>query len=95
MDTFLKRLAPVMLAAPLRGSERGALTLWLLVAVMQDYICGVVDACSEILHWAFAKLVDPEDKVVHICDPVYVVLKDVDAEGVEQVWNRHRRDEQL
>lgn len=78
-----------MLKASSWDTEYGALTLWLLVAVMQDNICSVVDACSEILHWAFAKLVDPEDKVVHICDPVYVVLKDVYAEGVEQVWKRN------
>lgn len=61
------------------------LTLWLLVTVVQDDVCSVVDACSEILHGAFAKLVDPEDDIVYICDPVYVILKDVNAEWMEQV----------
>lgn len=62
------------------------LTLWLLVTVVQDYVSSVVDACSEILHGAFAKLVDPEDKVVDICDPVNVILKDIYAEWMKQVW---------
>lgn len=62
------------------------LTLWLLVTVVQDYVCGMVDACGEILHWAFTKLIDPEDNVIDICDAIYVVLKDIYAEWVKQVW---------
>lgn len=61
------------------------LTLWLLVTVIQDYVCSMVDACGEILHRAFTKLVDPEDKVVNICDPINVVLKDIYAEWMEQI----------
>lgn len=45
----------------------------------------MVDACGEILHGAFSKLVDPEDKVIDICDPIYVVLKDIYAKWMEQV----------
>lgn len=58
------------------------LTVWLLVTVVQDYICGMIDACCEILHWAFAKLVNAENKVVHEGDSIYIILKDVDAEGM-------------
>ena len=61
------------------------LTLRLLVTVIQNYVSGMIDACCEILHGAFAKLVDPEDKVVHIRDPIYIVFKDIYAEGMEQV----------
>lgn len=61
------------------------LTLGLLVAVVEDDVGGVVDASGEVLHGAFAELVDPEDDVVDVGDPVYVVLKDVDAERMEEV----------
>lgn len=54
--------------------------------MVKDYIGGVVDACGEIFHGAFAKLIDPEDNVVYVSDPIYVVLKDIDAEWMEQVW---------
>lgn len=54
--------------------------------MVKDYIGSVVDACGEIFHGAFAKLIDPEDNVVYISDPIYVVLKDIDAEWMEQVW---------
>lgn len=53
--------------------------------MIQDYVCSMVDACGEILHRAFTKLVDPEDKVVNICDPINVVLKDIYAEWMEQI----------
>ena len=62
------------------------LTLWLLVTVVEDDVSSMVDACGEILHGAFTKLVDPEDKVIDIGDPVYVVLKYIYAEWMEQVW---------
>lgn len=62
------------------------LTLWLFVTMVQDYVSSVVDACGEIFHLAFAKLVDPEDKVVDIRDPINVILKDIYAEWMEQVW---------
>lgn len=62
------------------------LTLWLLVSVVQDNVSSMVDACGEILHGAFAKLVDPEDKVVYIRDPINVILKDIYAEWMKQVW---------
>lgn len=61
------------------------LTLRLFVAMVEDYVCGVVDACGKILHGALAKLVDTEDVVVDICDPVDVVLEDVYAERMEEV----------
>lgn len=54
--------------------------------MVKDYIGSVVDACGEIFHGAFAKLIDPEDNVVYISDSIYVVLEDVDAEWMEQVW---------
>lgn len=51
--------------------------------MVQDYISGVVDACCKVFHRAFAELVDPENKVVHVSDTVDVVLKDINAERVE------------
>lgn len=50
----------------------------------------MVDACSEILHCAFAKLVHPEDNVIDIGDTIYVVLKYVYAERMEQIWTTSR-----
>lgn len=54
--------------------------------MVQDYVSSMVDACGQILHGAFAKLVDSEDNVIDIGDPIYVVLKDIYAEWMEQVW---------
>lgn len=59
------------------------LTLWLLVTVVQHNVSCMVDACGEILHGAFAKLVDSEDNVIDIRDPVYVILEYIDAEWME------------
>lgn len=64
------------------------LTLRLLVAVVEDDVSGVVDASGEVLHGAFAELVDPEDNVVDVGDPVDVVLKDVNAERMQKVWKK-------
>lgn len=72
---------------------RIVLTLWLLVAVVEDYIRSVVDACGEILHCAFAKLVHPEDNVIDIGDTIYVVLKYVYAEWMEQIWTASRSNQ--
>lgn len=58
------------------------LTLRLLVAVVQNYICGVVHSSCQVLNRAFAKLIHSEDVVVDVGDAVDVVLKDIDAEGV-------------
>lgn len=69
------------------------LTLWLLVAVVKDYIRSVVDACGEILHCALAKLVHPENNVIDIGDAIYVVLKYVYAERMEQIWTASRRNQ--
>ena len=52
----------------------------------------MVDASGEILHWAFAKLVHPEDNVIDIGDAIYVVLKYVYAERMEQIWTTSRRN---
>lgn len=51
----------------------------------------MVDARSEVFHRAFAKLVDPEDKVVYIRDPINVVLKDIYAEWMAQTWGGKKR----
>lgn len=67
-------------------AEQRALTLWLLVTVVKDNVSGMVDACGEIHHGAFAKLVDSEDNVIGIGDSIYVVLKYIYAERMEQVW---------
>lgn len=63
-----------------------ALTLWLLVTMVEDNVRSMVDACGEILHRAFAKFVDPEDNVIGVGDPIYVVLKDIYAEWMDQIW---------
>lgn len=74
------------------GSAPAELTLRLLVAVVEDDVSGVVDASGEVLHGAFAELVDPEDDVVDVSDAVDVVLKDVDAERMEEVWKREEEE---
>lgn len=48
----------------------------------------MVDACGEIHHGAFAKLVDSEDNVIDVGDPIYVVLEYIYTEWMEQVWKR-------
>lgn len=53
----------------------------------------MVDARGEILHHAFAELVHPEDNVVDVGDAVYVVLKYVYAERMEQIWTTSRRNQ--
>lgn len=68
------------------------LTLRLFVAVVEHYVCGVVDASGQVLNGALAKLVDPEHHIVDIGDPIYVVLKDVYAERMEEVWSGERRE---
>lgn len=55
---------------------------------MQDDVGGVVHAHRQVLDGAFAKLVHSEDVVVDVGDAVDVVLEDVDAEGVTQLWLR-------
>ncbi len=54
--------------------------------MVEDYVGCMVNASGEILHGAFAKLVDPEDNVIDVGDPIYVVLKDIYTEWMEQVW---------
>lgn len=52
----------------------------------------MVNASGQVLHGALAKLVDPEHKVINVGDAIDVVLKDVDAERMEQVWGGKRRE---
>lgn len=61
------------------------LTLRLLVAVVQNYICGVVHSSCQVLNGTFAKLIYSEDVVVDVGDTIDIVLKDIDAEGVMEV----------
>lgn len=70
---------------------RKVLTLWLLVTVVEDDVGGMVNACGQILHGTFAKLVDSEDNVVDVSDSIYVVLKNIYAEWMEQVWEWGKR----
>lgn len=60
--------------------------------MVEDDVSGVVDASGEVLHGAFAELVDPEDDVVDVSDAVDVVLKDVDAERMEEVWKQEEEE---
>lgn len=58
------------------------LTLWLFVAVVQNYICGVVHSSCHILNGTFAKFIHSEDIVIDVGDTVDIVLKHVNAEGL-------------
>lgn len=58
--------------------------------MMQDDVCGVVHSDGQVLDGAFAELVHSEDVVVDVCDAVDVVLEDVDAEGMTQLWVKIR-----
>lgn len=58
---------------------------WLLVAVIQDDVSSVVNACGEVIHWTFSKFVDPEHKVVDVRHSIDVVFKYIDAEGMKEV----------
>lgn len=61
------------------------LTLRLLVAMVQNYICGVIHPRCQVLDRAFAELIHPEHVVVDVGDAVDVVLKDVDTEGLTEL----------
>lgn len=54
--------------------------------MVQDDVCGVVHSDGQVLDGAVAKLVHSENVVVHVRDAIDVVLEDVDAEGVTQLW---------
>lgn len=75
--------------------RRCPLTLWLFVAVVEHNVCGVVHSCGQVLHEAFAILVDPEHKVVDVGDAIDVVLKHVNTERVVELWNKQDRTPQL
>lgn len=59
--------------------------LWLLVAMIQDDVSGVVNACGEILHGTFSEFVDPEHKIVDVRHSVNIVLKYVNAERMKKI----------
>lgn len=61
------------------------LTLRLLVAMVQNYICGVIHPSGQVLDRPFAELIHPEHVVVDVGDAVDVVFKDVDAEGLMEL----------
>lgn len=61
------------------------LTLRLLVAMVQNYISGVVHSSGQVLNRAFSKLIYSENVVVDVGDAIDVVFKDIDAEGVMEL----------
>lgn len=65
------------------------LTLGLFVAVVEHYVSGVIDACGQVLRCASAEFVHAEYIVVDVGDSVDVVLKDIDAERVKQIYSPH------
>lgn len=69
------------------------LTLRLFVAVIEGYVSGVVDASGQILRLAYTKLVNPEDNVIGVGNPINVILKDINAEGVEEICKKEREAE--
>lgn len=48
----------------------------------------MVDASGQILCLAFTKLVNSEDNVIGVGNPIYVILKDINAEGVEEICKK-------
>lgn len=54
--------------------------------VVQDHVRGVVQAPRQVDQGAVSKLMDLEDTVIDVGDPIDVILKDIDAEGVTQAW---------
>lgn len=58
--------------------------------MVQDDVSGVVHSDGQVLDGTFAELVHSEDVVVHVRDAVDVVLEDIDAEGVTQLWVKSR-----
>lgn len=58
--------------------------------MVQDNVSGVVHSDGQVLNWTFAEFVHSEDVVVDVRDAVDVVLEDVDAEGVTQLWVKCR-----
>lgn len=68
-------------------SHTHTLTLGLFIAVVEHDVSGVVDACGQVLHCASAEFVDAEHEVVDVGDAIDVVLKDIDTERVEQIYN--------
>lgn len=61
------------------------LTLRLLVAMVQNYICGVIHPSRQVLDRALAKLIHPEHIVVDVGDAIDVVFKDIDTEGLMEL----------
>ncbi len=50
----------------------------------------MVDASGQILCLTFAKLVNPEDKVIGVGNTINVILKYINAEGVEEICKKLR-----
>ncbi|XP_029286512.1 uncharacterized protein LOC115007705 isoform X2 [Cottoperca gobio] len=64
------------------------LTLWLLAAVGQSYICGVARSSCRVLNEAFAKLIHSEDVVVDVSDKqdVFDMMKGNQPDG-KMTWH--------
>lgn len=67
------------------------LTLRLLVAMVQNYIRGMVHSNCQVLNRAFTKLIHSEDVVVDVGNAIDVVFKDIDAEGVMELCVKTER----
>lgn len=63
--------------------------------MVEYYVGGVIDACGQVLHCAFAEFVDTEHKVVDVCDTIDVVFKDINAERMEQIYSAHTHTPQI
>lgn len=61
------------------------LTFRLLMAVVQHDIGSMVNAGGQVLHNALAKLVHPEDDISNVGDTVDIILKYINAEGMEEL----------
>lgn len=67
------------------------LTLRLLVAMVQNYVGGMIHPGGQVLSWASPELVHPEHVVVDVGDAVDVVFKHIDAEGLMELWGSSER----
>lgn len=63
--------------------------------VVQDHVRGVVQAPRQVDQGAVSELMDLEDTVIDVGDPIDVILKDIDAEGVTQAWEGRGRTQAL
>lgn len=61
------------------------LTLRLLVAMVQNYICGMIQSNCQVLNRTFAKFVHSKHVVVNVGDAIDIVFKYINSKGVMEI----------